>query len=182
MPGPNLRLSGSIWSGILDSFLQLGTLALKRSTFEEDDSAKQDCESDASGDCGSVAGEVAHQQRSRSAERPNQIHGDHSATVAKTEIGQTVRGMVFAWRCKGQQAAASTRDADQRRIENRRSEDENRGEPRGEMIHLLQAQLEPERSHQESQKHGTAIAHKNLGGLEIPAEETCSGAEDCRGK
>ena len=46
-------------------------------------------------------------------------------------------------------------------------------------MHAVRAHFQPQRGHQESQKHRAAIAHENFGGIEIPAEKTQRGAQRC---
>src|SRR5580658_753030 len=46
------------------------------------------------------------------------------------------------------------------------------------MVGLIEPQLQPECSHQESEEHRPAVAHENLGGFEVPAQKPRSSAED----
>src|SRR5580700_6385728 len=92
--------------------------------------------------------------------------------MSQAQIRQPMSGMVLARRGKRQQAATRARNRDESRVENGYSQYQQRSEPRGDVVGLLESQLQPQRGHQESQEHGTAIAHENFGWLEVPAQKT----------
>src|ERR1700722_8091615 len=91
--------------------------------------------------------------------------------MTQSQISQPMSGMVLARRRKRQQAATRARNRDECRVENGHTQNQQRSEPRGDVVGPLESQLQRKRGHQESQEHGTAIAHENLGGLEVPAQK-----------
>src|SRR5580704_10281202 len=98
--------------------------------------------------------------------------------MSQSEIRQAMRSVVFARRGKRQEAASRARYCNERSVEDRDAQNQQRSEPGGNVVGLLEAQLQPERGHQESQEHGPAVAHENLGWLEIPAQKARCRSED----
>src|ERR1700728_3534293 len=106
------------------------------------------------------------------------IEHEHGAAMAEAEIGKAVRGVVLARRSERDEAAAGTGDRDESGVEDRDAEDQHGNEPRGrEMRRTFGTDFQAERGHQESEEHGATIAHENFRRIEIPDQETESGAE-----
>src|ERR1700722_7689861 len=86
--------------------------------------------------------------------------------------------MVFSRCSEREQTAARAGEGDERGVKNGGAEDEDRSEPGGQRGRMVQAELQGQGGHQETEEHRAAIAHENLSGFEIPAEETGGGAQD----
>src|SRR3984893_1206981 len=86
--------------------------------------------------------------------------------------------MIFSGRRKRQQSSPRARDGDQRRIENSNAENQQRSQKGRYMVPLAQSQLQPQRRHQETQEHRSTVAHKDLGRLEVPAQEASRSAKN----
>src|SRR6266704_5593608 len=127
-------------------------------------------------------GEIADGHSCPAANGAEEIEREDGAAVAQTKIRKAVGGVVLSGCCERQQAPSRTRNRYERRIENSYAQDQNRSKPSGQMIGILKAQFQSERGHQETKKHGAAIAHEDFCGLEIPAQKSGRCAQDGSGQ
>jgi len=160
-----------------DRHYRLARLAFVGGALKESDSQEEENHSEDGQEKRAPLGQVGCQYRSTTAERAEKVQRQHGATLAQSEIGEAMSGVVFPGSRKGKQAAAQARNGNQRGIENGHAENQQGRQPPRDVIRLFKTQLEAERSHQEAKKHCAAIAHEDFGGLEIPAKEPCGGPE-----
>src|SRR5215467_7783809 len=143
-------------------------LAFIGGAFETDDARQRGRRRENDGKQRKGDGKSAHQQRQSAGQGAHHVHGQHGASLPQAEIGKPVCGVVLARRCEGKQPAPASRNRDQRGVENRGSQDEHGNQPGRDQIGLRKTQFERQRRHQKTKKHGATVAHKNLGGLEVP--------------
>src|SRR5271157_1117153 len=126
--------------------------------------------------------QVSYQYGCAATHGTSQVHGENGAALPQAKVSQAVGGVVFARRGKRKQAATRAGDGDERGVKNRGAEDKDGGQPTGGRGGMFEPEFQRECGHQKSQEHRAAIAHENLGRLEIPAQETSRRTQDRRCK
>src|SRR5271167_4242355 len=102
--------------------------------------------------------------------------------MTQSQVGETMSGMVLSGRGERQQSTARAGNRDERGIEYRHAKNQDGNQPGGGEMRSLRTNLQSERGHQKTQKHGAAIAHEDLGGIEIPAQEPQRGPQNGGGE
>src|SRR6266700_3359424 len=166
------RFSRDWSSDVCSSDLSLAGLGLIGRTLEKRDACEDGGQDKRSNKECPARGEIADDNSCPAANGAEEIEREDGAALAQTKIRKAVSGVVLSGCCERQQSPSRTRNRHERGIENSHTQDQNRSKPSGQMIGILKAQFQSKRGHQETKKHGAAIAHEDLCGLEIPAQKS----------
>src|ERR1700761_1266397 len=117
------RLSGNCLGGLLALLRFVG------SAFEQRDTTEREGDTDC-GDRKRASGRhVCHKDRGSAGDYAERVHSEHGATLAPTEICETVSGVIFA-RCREwDEATARTGNRDERRVEDCGAQNQNWDKP-----------------------------------------------------
>src|SRR5579862_6337758 len=99
--------------------------------------------------------------------------------MPKPQIGQPMRRVVLTRRSKWQQATPGARNRNKRCVENGDAQNQDGHEPTDGEMGALRPDLQPECSHQKTEKHCSTVAHENFSGVEILSKKPQSGPKGC---